>query len=738
MKRTVNLLRQAVFIASLWLSLMVNLYFLIFQPPAVFSLRRLAFSAAAALLAALLLWLLKERGFGGAGWQRVSPQAWWIGIILTLVLFLIAPAPRLYTLIAPVDVRLQFAPLDQEEAPLYLIWLNNGLGDLSFSDMELPPTAEITPEGVWLTARQNQPVEVGWRGRIWGELLVTVRSETPLRLMAQVGNRTTEILIEGGAVERAVHLPSLSFLYYVVLYVLVMAVGSLSLVWLGQLGLVGWARVNRRYPSLLARLVQYLPSISLVGVAIFYLFTLRSGHPWGDDFAQYIAHARNLAQGQPYTAIGILHNPGVVLGPTAYPPLLPFLLAPLYALFGLNLTVFKLVGVACALGALWLFEIWLRERFQAPLRGLAVLLAGLQPWFWDYKDQILSDMPFVLLGMLSLLLWERWRDSRSGVKGWMVGLAVAAAIAARSVGLILLAALLADAVIRRRWQRRDFLMIIGIPLLAVVLLNILLPSTGDYLEQARSWSWLTVQGNLSSIVETIDQIWRTELLSVRGISLISVVGVTLLILGLFFHLRNSGAVEWYFFGTFLMIAVWPYPQGFRFYLPILFFIIYYVLSGWQQLDGFFTTRTNRLASDIVQKGISYLVLVVFTAGVLQGYLSDYRRTPLREFETGIGLPASRQMFAYIREETRPEDVIAFFKPRALALFTERTAFAPYWNPQQPQRLLEDLAVFGADYLVVWKPDYGDLAAFARNQSPVLNLIFENDDFEIYSVAGLQP
>lgn len=738
MKRTVNLLRQAVLMAGLWLSLMVNLYFLIFQPPAVFSLRRLAFSAAAALLAALLLWLLKERGFGGAGWQRVSPQAWWIGIILTLVLFLIAPAPRLYTLIAPVDVRLQFAPLDQEEAPLHLIWLNNGLGDLSFSDMELLPTAEITPEGVWLTARQNQPAEVGWRGRIWGELLVTVRSETPLRLMAQVGNRTTEILIEGGAVERAVHLPYLSFLYYVVLYVLVMAVGSLSLVWLGQLGLVGWAQVNQHYPALLARLVQYLPTISLVGVAIFYLFTLRSGHPWGDDFAQYIAHARNLAQGQPYTAIGILHNPAVVLGPTAYPPLLPFLLAPLYALFGLNLTVFKLVGVACALGALWLFDIWLRERFQAPLRALAVLLAGLQPWFWNYKDQVLSDMPFVLLGMLSLMGWERWRDSKPGVKGWMVGLAVAAAIAARSVGFILLAAVLVDAIIHRRWQRRDFLPIIGIPLFSVILLNILFPSTGDYLGQIKDWRLSILQENVGSIGGILNGIWRSDLLHIGQFSLISMLGFGLLLMGLFARLRQIGAVEGYVFGTLAMIAVWPYPQGFRFYLPILFFIIYYVLSGWRQVYEFLTTRTRRLASGTVQKGISYLVLVVFTAGVLQGYLSDFRRIPLKEFESGIGLPASQQMFAYIREETRPDDIIAFFKPRALALLTERTAFAPYWNPLQPQRLMEDLAVFGADYLVVWKPDYGDLAAFARNHSPVLNLVFENDDFEIYMIAGLQP
>lgn len=58
----------------LWLSLLVNVYFLIFQPRSVFSLRRLALSVVAALVFALLLWLLKERGIGAAGWRGISSK----------------------------------------------------------------------------------------------------------------------------------------------------------------------------------------------------------------------------------------------------------------------------------------------------------------------------------------------------------------------------------------------------------------------------------------------------------------------------------------------------------------------------------------------------------------------------------------------------------------------------------------------------------------------------------------
>ena len=725
---------QAGHFGLLWLSLLVNLYFLIFQPRSAISLRRLGLSAGIALGLVVLLWFLRERGMTATGWRAISTKGWWMGMILAVVLFIIAPAPTLHSLIAPVEVRLNFEPLDSQEATFQLVWLNNGLADLSFKDLELPPTAQITPGGVSLTAGQGQPAEVRWRGRIWQELLVTVQSRTPLRLSAQVGSQSREILLEGGANEKGIHLPYLSFGLYAAGYVLVMALGSLSLAWLAQISLNGVAWLNRRHPDTLGRLICHLPLASLVGVGLFYLLTLRSGHPWGDDFAQYIAHARNLAQGQPYTAIGILHNPAVVLGPSAYPPLLPLLLVPLYTVFGLNLTIFKLVGVACGLGSLALFNEWLKDRFPPPLRALAILLAGLHPWFWDYKDQILSDMPFVLLGMLSLLWWERWRDSKAGVKGWMVGLAIAAAITARSVGFLLLAAVLVDAVLHRRWQTRDFWFVIGIPLLVAMMLNLALPSTGDYLDQTRGWNWSILQENINSMISFFQGMWRNDMLRIGEVSLISMIGIALLILGLVFRLPYLGAVEWFVLGNLAMIAVWPYNQGFRFYLPISFFVFYYVLYGWQQGSIFFS-KFNPIPSGMVQKGISFLALAIFTVGVLQGYLSDYRRIPLKEFDNGIGLPASQQMFEYVREETRPTDVIAFFKPRALALFTGRNAFAPYWNPQQPQRLLEDLKTFRADYLVVWKPDYPDLAGFARNQFP---LLFKNDDFEIYSSSSLRP
>src|SRR6266851_6468514 len=62
-----------------------------------------------------------------------------------------------------------------------------------------------------------------------------------------------------------------------------------------------------------------------VAIAALQLVTIRQGHDWGDDFAMYIAHARNLANGAPYAATGYIANPHNALGPAAYPPVFPVL-----------------------------------------------------------------------------------------------------------------------------------------------------------------------------------------------------------------------------------------------------------------------------------------------------------------------------------------------------------------------------------------------------------------------------
>src|ERR1039457_5702282 len=136
-------------------------------------------------------------------------------------------------------------------------------------------------------------------------------------------------------------------------------------------------------------------------VAAVYVSTLREGHRWGDDFAQYIQHGINIATGRPYAELPYVSWP-IFERPGAYQPGTSILLAVAYHYRGLDLSALKAVGVVTFALALAAIDLALRDRLSRASRvGLVVLLAA-NPVFWDAKDEILSDLPFVLAIVLAL------------------------------------------------------------------------------------------------------------------------------------------------------------------------------------------------------------------------------------------------------------------------------------------------------------------------------------------------
>ena len=142
----------------------------------------------------------------------------------------------------------------------------------------------------------------------------------------------------------------------------------------------------------------------LVIVLVFYIITIREGQDWAGDFSQYIDHATNLVKGKPYNDIGYIYNPDYPeLGPRSYPIGFPLLLTPVIALFGLNLWAMKVELISIFVCSLLLFFLVLRQRAEKyPV--LQVGLVAFSPYFWDFKDQVRSDIPFLLWVMLCIYL----------------------------------------------------------------------------------------------------------------------------------------------------------------------------------------------------------------------------------------------------------------------------------------------------------------------------------------------
>lgn len=136
---------------------------------------------------------------------------------------------------------------------------------------------------------------------------------------------------------------------------------------------------------------------ALAVLAALYLMLFRPGYSvmGGGDFALYLAHAQAIADFRPYAATGFVFNPAnAIMSPAAYPPGLPLLLAPLVAVFGIDLSAVRVVMLASLLAMLWGLH-----RLALPTLGprwsaVLVLAAGLSPAILMRRDAIGSDLPF--------------------------------------------------------------------------------------------------------------------------------------------------------------------------------------------------------------------------------------------------------------------------------------------------------------------------------------------------------
>ncbi len=122
----------------------------------------------------------------------------------------------------------------------------------------------------------------------------------------------------------------------------------------------------------------------IILVGAFFLMTIRPGQPWGDDFAQYLNHAQNIANFRPYAATGYIYNPkNAVVGPRAYPPLFPAVLAAVTGVWGFNLTAYKCLGVILFLVTMWISDRLFARDMDSRDCWIVLLVFGLSPVFWS-------------------------------------------------------------------------------------------------------------------------------------------------------------------------------------------------------------------------------------------------------------------------------------------------------------------------------------------------------------------
>ncbi|MFN7950265.1 MAG: hypothetical protein U0610_00920 [bacterium] len=458
----------------------------------------------------------------------------------------------------------------------------------------------------------------------------------------------------------------------------------------------------------------------ILAIGAFQLATIRDGHDWGADFAQYVQHARNLVEGRPYAATGYVYNPATAAtGPRAYPPVFPLLLTPVVAATWpeLNLTAMKIECIAFLLVALVLIERTLRPIASPRIRYAAVGLLGFNPWLWDFKDQVLSDLPFLAFVYATLALAQRLERPDASARARAataaaVGLAAFVATATRTVGITLMAALALAELVRERRITRSLVIAAVVYGVGFAIQSRILPPEASYTDQLRNDPMIVVR-NLDVYARALSVVWANGYWLVPRAALTGLT-IVLAFVGWAARVRRGVSIAEAFLVPYLgIVLAWPSEQGTRFLLPILPLLFAYALVALE--------RAHRALP------------ALFVAAALASYGARYTTLDFGPLTSGVSTASARELFAFLRSRTAPDDVIAFRKARAISLFTGRPAVVPHVASD------DELAAYLRSVRVRWVVDGLDeenrLGGIVSRHPEWFQLTFRNAEFRAYRFNG---
>ena len=487
-------------------------------------------------------------------------------------------------------------------------------------------------------------------------------------------------------------------------------------------------------PTLDRKIQALSVSILIFAIGVFYLLTLRDGHNWGGDFSMYIHHAKNISEGRPYGETGYIYNPSFpFLGPKTYPPVFPLMLVPVYLAAGFDLQAMKLIPIFSFLVALFIIYLNFREKLSPHAVFSIIGVFGFNYFFWDFKDNILSDLPFLLFVYIFFyfaeIAYAKEKSFRDAIKWCLAtGFILYVSYGTRSIGIILLPTiLLYDLLHNKRVSPRGVLIALCFFILLLVQ-NFLLLSDRSYFDQL----FLNLQMILRNI--RIYQ-WSAITFFSNGHShLISewlfIVFSIFTLGGFLFHIKKISIYEIFFLVYAAIIFIWPDNQGMRLLIPIIPLYLYYFFYFFEVVKKKYSNKV------IIKNSLAFFICILMSA-VAISYCMLYLKQGLPAIRQGIHSYYSLNMFDAVRRESNENDVIIFIKPRVLSLMTSRKS-SSYQNVKSDEDLFKYFQKIGATYLIEPINKYPYLqdpyldSFIARNKNR-FKQIYSNRDFIYYRI-----
>ncbi len=491
------------------------------------------------------------------------------------------------------------------------------------------------------------------------------------------------------------------------------------------------------------KLHKHIPLILAILLLIpLYFINHRDSHDWGGDFAQYIHQAIHIAEREPQDETGYIFNENYAfVGPRSYPAGFPLMLAPVYMIFGNDIYAFTgFISVILILLGIVLF-FYFKKFVNAWSSLFLVLILAYNPWILKFKTEVVSDLPFLLILFCGFLVYHhRWK--KAFVRPLMLGLVTALLLLTRNIGWVFPLALLTDAFVQALKTRftgysLKSSLIQAVSFLAPLVLiygtlhYLIFPEITEGVRHQSSlilWSGLSdvILNNLAYYIRVFQDFFHAPVGRWEFLALITkALALSFLLIGMIRRLSKGIALE-DIFTAGILLAVLLYPnrtQAFRYLLPLAPHFLLYIAKGIRAIQPGFKTRETSVA---VLLGL--LVLLQYRPA-LSSTLREQHQTL-----QGPQSPESVEVFNRVRKNTPETALIAFKKPRVLALYTNRPSIANH--PEQDMEVLREVfSKHQVQYLLTCKQLYNPaLEEFVKGNAGVVELVFENADFKLYKIV----
>ncbi len=441
--------------------------------------------------------------------------------------------------------------------------------------------------------------------------------------------------------------------------------------------------------------------LAVLSVPLFFI-GVGNTHDWGDDYAQYITEALNIASGRPFYESTYIYNPlNPEYAPPNYPPGFPLLLAPVVALFGTGIQPLLYLISVIVVALLFTLYAYFKNHMSSRAALCLAVVAVYSGVVMDLKSHVLSDLPLLFFVSLYFLFREK---KQTHVNNTVLTLSLVMALLIRSQAVILLLAELIYLFIllirfRKEKSLRTVLFsetrlpaLLAAPLLYALVHFFIFPApanAGTFYKNLfflfNEHTWVLIGYNVNYLLDLLRRMLHFEMQDFFWQSLVSLLEYVCLVsvfLGFILSVRKKlGAGAIFFILMCLLIVFLPVHQGHRYFLPVLPLYFLYLVRGARvallpvlNLKGF---------SAALVFTVLYLILGIDHFG----RVSNFDNRGVYTYYDSLALKA-------IQENIPSGDVIVFSKPRALALYTGKTAVNIAWqrSSAENRKLFDSLNV----------------------------------------------